>query len=266
MTPLTFTDIHLDVDQGVARITLTRAERRNAFDAGTVAQLHAAFDQVAVDDSLRLLILQAEGPVFCAGADLRWMRAMADLSPAANLTDAQGLADMLWALARLPLPTLACVQGDCMGGGVGLVAACDLALACDTAGFALSEVRLGLIPATIGPHVIKAIGPRAAQALMLTGERITAERAQALGLVHRCCPAADLPAELEATVKQMLRNGPTALRAAKQLVQGLADRPFDEAARDWTAQRIASLRASDEGREGVQAFLQRRPPAWWPSE
>jgi methylglutaconyl-CoA hydratase len=266
MTPLTFTDIRLDVNQGVARITMMRPERRNAFDAGTVAQLHAAIDQVAVDDSLRLLVLQADGPVFCAGADLRWMRAMADLSPAANLADAQGLADMLWALAHLPLPTLACVQGDCMGGGVGLVAACDLVLASDAAGFALSEVKLGLIPATIGPHVVKAIGARAAQALMLTGERINAERALALGLVHRCCPAGDLAAEADAMVKQLLRNGPAAMRAAKQLVQGLRERPLDEATRDWTAQRIATLRASEEGREGVQAFLQRRPPAWWPQD
>ena len=261
-----YSDIRLVIEHDIARLTLCRADRRNAFDGAMIDQLIAACHELAQADAVRLVWLQAEGPTFCAGADLNWMRKLGELGPDANLADARRLADMLWGLSSLPMPVVATVQGDCMGGGVGLVAACDVVIAAETAGFSLSEVKLGLIPATIGPHVLRAIGARQAQRLFVTAERIKADEAQAIGLIHRHCPLADLVDTSLDVIDAMLLNGPQAMRAAKQLVRELRERPLDADTREWTAQRIATLRASDEGREGMRAFQQRRPPAWCPSD
>lgn len=246
----------------VARVWLNQPERRNAFDAGTIAELTTTFKSLALEPQLRAVVLGAHGKAFCAGADLNWMRAMAEFSWAENHSDAARLADMLWAIASCPVPVIAQVQGDCYGGGVGLVATCDIVIAADVAAFCLSEVRLGLIPATISPYVIQAIGERAARRYFVTAERFSAERAQAIGLVHDVCAAAELGPTVDRVVAAIAANGPKAVRASKQLVRDMSGLPLGPELRDPTARRIADIRASDEGREGMRAFLSKSAPAW----
>lgn len=251
----------------VLRLTLDRPARRNAFDAAMIAGLHQAFTDAAQDMALRLIVLDATGPTFCAGADLHWMQTMAEQGHAANQADARRLADMLWAQAHCPVPVLSVVQGDCMGGGVGLVACSDIVLAARDSRFALSEARLGLAPATIGPYVMRAIGARAMLHLALTAQAIDATRAQALGLVHEVCEAQALAETADQWVRKLLRNGPAALRACKRLVSDLGQAAWTPELGEATARLIADLRASPEGREGMQAFLSRRDPHWveaWP--
>jgi len=249
-------------ERGVARLTLDRPERHNAFDDEILAALDAALGELAADRSVRVVVLAATGKSFCAGADLGWMRRHAEASEAENLRDAEALAATLRRLAQMPQPTLARVQGAAYGGGVGLVAACDLAVAAEDAHFRLSEVRLGLIPAVIAPLVCAAIGPRAARRYMLTAERFDATAALALGLVHELAPAGGLEGALERLVGELLEGGPEALAAAKRLVAAVAGRPLDAALGGETARLIAERRASPEGREGMSAFLDKRPPAW----
>ncbi|HEX5357481.1 MAG TPA: enoyl-CoA hydratase/isomerase family protein [Aquabacterium sp.] len=246
----------------VCHVYLNRPELRNAFDAETIAELTHAFSDLATDKALRAIVLGAHGKAFCAGADLNWMRAMADYTWAENHADGGRLAQMLWTIASSPVPVIAKVQGDCYGGGVGLVACCDVVVAAEQVGFCLSEAKLGLSPATISPYVIKALGERAAKRYFVTAERFTAARAQALGLVHEVCAADDLHEATQQVVHSITHNGPAAVRACKQLVQDVAGQPLNETLRDMTARRIADIRASDEGREGLQAFLQKRTPAW----
>lgn len=246
----------------VVHVTLNRPELRNAFDAATIAELTHAFATIAGQPHVRAVVLGAAGTAFCAGADLNWMREMAGYTWAENHADATRLADMLWAIASCPVPVVARVQGDCYGGGVGLVACCDVAVAVRQAGFCLSEARLGLIPATIGPYLIGAMGARAARRYFITAERFDAGQAQALGLVHEVCDAEALERVTDGLVQAIVQNGPMAVRAAKQLVQEISTRPIDNATRDLTARRIADIRASDEGREGLRAFLDKRAPAW----
>lgn len=246
----------------VARVTLNRPEVRNAFNEVLIAELTAAFTELGARDDLRAIILAAEGKAFCAGADLNWMKAMAGYSWVENHADATRLADMLWAIYSCPVPVVARVQGDVYAGGVGLVACADIVVAVDAAGFCLSEAKLGLLPATIGPYVVKALGEQASRRYFVTAERFSAARAHELGLVHEVVAADALDAKVDELVAAICANGPAAVRACKQLVKDVAGREVTPQLRDDTARRIADIRASAEGREGVQSFLNKSKPSW----
>ncbi len=246
----------------VATVTLCRPEVRNAFNDEVIAQLSEAFMGLGEQPQVRAIVLAAEGPAFCAGADLNWMRRMADYTRAENLQDAEKLAFMLRAIYECPKPTVACVQGDVYAGGVGLVAACDMAVSVDTAHYCLSEVKLGLIPATISPYVIRAMGARAAHRYFLTAERFSAAEAHRIGLVHEVAGAAELDARVAALVGALVAASPNAVRQCKKLVQDVAERDISRLLIERTVEGIADIRASDEGKEGVQSFLQKRKPAW----
>ena len=255
-------NLTIDISGPRATVTLTRAELRNAFNDEVIAELTAAFQTLGARDDVRAIVLAAEGPAFCAGADLNWMRRMADYSRAENLADAGRLAAMLRTIHGCPKPTVARIQGDVYAGGMGLVAACDIAVAVETAGFCLSEVKLGLIPATIGPYVVRAMGERAARRYFLTAERLDAAEALRIGFVHAVVPPERLDEQVDAIVRALCQAGPAAVAAAKRLVRDVADAPLDEALIARPVEAIADIRASAEGREGVQAFLQKRKPQW----
>ena len=246
----------------IATVTLNRPEVRNAFNDESITALTEAFTLLGVNDAVRVIVLAAAGPGFCAGADLNWMRRMAEYSRDENLADAAKLAEMLRVLYTCPKPTVARVQGDVFAGGMGLVAACDIAVSVDTASYCLSEVRLGLIPATIGPYVVRAMGPRAAHRYALTAERFSAAEALRIGFVHEVVAADALDAKLGEITSALANAGPAAVRASKRLVQDVAEREIDAALIARTVEGIADIRASAEGREGIQAFLQKRKPAW----
>jgi methylglutaconyl-CoA hydratase len=255
--------LHSTIDAaGIATLTLNRPELHNAFDDGLIAALLAELRRLAADPRLRLLVLCASGKSFSAGADLGWMRRTADYSRQENLADALQLAELMRTLDSFPRPTLALVQGAAFGGGVGLVACCDIAIAAETASFCLSEVKLGLIPAVISPYVIAAIGLRQARRYVLSAERFDAHEARRFGLVHEVVPAGELAARGCELCAQLLRNGPEAMAAGKQLVAAVARGPLDETLIRGTALRIAAVRASAEGREGLAAFLEKRQPSW----
>ncbi|WP_207459506.1 enoyl-CoA hydratase/isomerase family protein [Azospirillum sp. SYSU D00513] len=250
---------------GVATVTMNRGEVHNAFNEGVIAALTEAFERLGGDPAVRLVLLRGRGKSFSAGADLSWMQRMAGYGHEENLADAMGLAAMLRAIDLCPKPTVAVVQGPAYGGGVGLAAACDIALASEAASFALTEVRLGLIPAVISPYVVAAMGERACRRYFLTAERFTAAEAHRLGLVHEVVPADGLETAVEGLVARLLECGPASQAAAKDLIRAVARRPTDEAVIRDTAERIARQRASAEGREGVGAFLNKRKPSWNPS-
>jgi methylglutaconyl-CoA hydratase len=250
------------IDGPRATVTLRRPEVRNAFNTRLVAELSQAFHDLGLRDGVRCIVLAAEGPAFCAGADLHWMRGMADYARDENLADARQLAAMLRTVHECPVPTIARVQGDAFAGGVGLVAACDIAVGAREATFCLSEVRLGLVPATIAPYVVRAMGARAAHRWFLTAERFDAAEAQRIGLLHEVEAADALDARIDAIAAALCAGGPHAVRACKQLVLAVAGREVDEALVGHTVEVIADIRASEEGREGVQAFLQKRRPDW----
>ncbi|MEO6280002.1 enoyl-CoA hydratase/isomerase family protein, partial [Roseateles sp.] len=245
-----------------ARITLNRPDVRNAFNAELIAELTDAFTTFGARSDLRAIVLAAEGKAFCGGADLNWMKAMASYSWEENHADATRLADMLWAIYACPVPVIARVQGDVYAGGVGLVACADIVVAVDTAGFCLSEAKLGLLPATIGPYVVKALGEQASRRYFVTAERFSAAEAKALGLAHEVVAADALDVKVDELVAAVCINGPAAVRACKQLVKDVAGREVTNDLRDDTARRIADIRASDEGREGVQSFLSKSKPSW----
>ena len=248
-------------DDGVAWVTLTRPEVHNAFDDTLIAELSAVLGGFASDERVRAVVLGAQGRSFSAGADLNWMQRMAGYSERENLDDARALADLMRRLYELPKPTLALVQGPTYGGGVGLVACCDIAIAAETANFCFSEVRLGLIPAAIGPYVIAAMGERAARRYFLTAETFSAREAMRFGLVHDVVPDEALRDIGRRVIKALLRGGPNAQVAAKDLILTISGRPLDDLAEE-TAKRIARLRVSEEGREGIAAFLEKRKPGW----
>lgn len=254
--------LRIDHQAGVARVTLDRPEVRNAFNDALIGELGAAFRALAARDEVRCIVLAASGPAFCAGADLNWMRRMAAYSREENLADAGALAQMLQIIHACPKPTIARVQGDVFAGGMGLVAACDIAVAVDSASFCLSEVKLGLIPATISPYVVRAMGARAAHRYFLTAERFSAAEALRIGFVHEVVPAQALDARVDGIADALCSTGPHALQACKQLLHDVAGRDIDAALVARTVQGIADIRASDEGREGVQAFLDKRKPRW----
>ena len=246
----------------VARITLTQPEVRNAFSDEVIAAITAAFTEVGAQDGVRAVVLAAEGTAFCAGANLHWMRRMADYTREENVADADKLADMLRVIYECPKPTIARVQGDVYAGGMGLVAACDMAVAVDTAGFCLSEVKLGLIPATISPYVIRAMGARAAHRYFLTAERFDAAEALRVGFVHEVVAPALLDAKVDELLKALTTASPHAVRACKKLVIDVAEREINASLIHSTVQSIADIRASSEGKEGVQSFLNKRKPGW----
>lgn len=255
-------NLTVKVEAHRATVTLTRAEMRNAFNDEVIAELTRVFTELGQRDDVRAIVLAAEGPAFCAGADLNWMRRMADYSREENVVDAGKLAEMLRVIYTCPKPTVARVQGDVYAGGMGLVACCDMAVSVDTAGYCLSEVKLGLIPATIGPYVARAMGARAAHRYFLTAERFSAAEAHRIGFVHEVVSAEQLDAKIDEMVKALTSAGPAAVRACKQLVQDVAEQTIDAALIDRTVQGIADIRASAEGKEGVQSFLQKRKPNW----
>ena len=257
-----YSTLELAISEHIATVTLNRPEVRNAFNETMIAELTDAFSQLQTRDDVRAIVLAANGPAFCAGADLNWMKKMASFSDEENLADARRLADMLAAVYRTSQPVIARVSGDAYAGGVGLAAACDIVVAADTARFCLSEARLGLIAATIAPYVIRALGERASRRYFTTAEPFECMTAHRLGLVHEMVSADALDAAVQKLAAALCANGPQAVRESKRLVQDIAGRSLDEALIDDTAGRIARIRASTEAREGVAAFLEKRAPAW----
>ena len=252
----------VEVGGGVATLTLNRPEVHNAFDDALIARLTRALEDAGASEDVRVVVLAGTGKSFCAGADLAHMKKAAGFSEAENIADAQALARLLMVLGGLPKPTVALVQGPAYGGGVGLVSACDIALAAERASFALTEVRLGLIPAVISPFVVRAIGESHARRFMLTGERFGAATALRIGLVHEVVDGEALPARGTEVVEMLLQCSPDAHRRAKALIDAVAGRPIDQALADDVARRIAAARASDDGKEGIAAFLEKRAPSW----
>ena len=246
----------------VATVTLNRPELRNAFNEQAIAELALAFDELGRNELVCAVVLAANGPAFCAGADLNWMKKMAGYSHDENHADALRLADMLRTIYLCPKPTIAKVQGDCYAGGMGLVAACDIVVAAEGVNFCLSEVKLGLIPATISPYVIKAMGEQAARRYFITAERFDAAAAQRMGFAHEVVPMEALDTTVAGIVKALVSNSPHAVAQAKTLVREIVGQPVSDALLDDTARRIAEIRASSEGREGVSSFLEKRKPSW----
>ena len=241
---------------------MNRPAQRNAFHPGLIAELRHAFAEAASASGVRAAVLAGRGGAFSAGADLGWMREAASYTDDENLADAAGLASMLDCIQACPRPVIARVQGAVVGGGVGLVAASDIAVASEDAWFQLSEVRLGLIPAVISPYVIEALGPRRARQLMLTAERVSARQAAAWSLVHEAVAVEALDERIDEIARLIATGGPDALASAKDLTRAVRGRPFDSSLRDETSQRIARIRASEEAQEGIAAFFDRRAPRW----
>lgn len=252
--------------RGVARVQLNRPAKHNAFDDTIIAELKQAFDALAARDEVRVVVLASAGNSFSAGADLGWMKRMADYDFGHNMRDAEGLAAMLRALFELPQPTIARVQGAAFGGAVGLVSCCDMAIASENASFSLSEVKIGLVPATISPFVLRAIGERACRRYFTTGERFDSREAHRLGLVSEVVPSEQLDGAVDQLVEKLLANGPQAIRAAKDLINEVAGKPITQALVEDTCARIAHIRVSKEGQEGLTAFLDKRKPGWLDTE
>ena len=249
-------------DGALVTVWLNRPDVRNAFNETTIAEITAVFRALDQEAGVRAVVLAARGPAFCAGADLNWMKKMAGYSREENLADAAGLAAMLRAIHDCAKPVVARIQGDCYAGGMGLAAAADIVVAAEGAHFCLSEVKLGLIPATISPYVIRAMGAQAARRYFLTAERFSAAEAGRLGLAHEVVAADALDAAVQALVSALLAASPDAVAAAKRLVHDMSGRPLTDALVDDTVARIADIRASEQGREGVKSFLEKRKPAW----
>ncbi len=256
----------LGFDAGVSTVTLHRPDVRNAFNEEVIAELTAVFLELGRRPEVRCIVLAASGTAFCAGADLHWMKRMAGYSREENLADATALARMLEVIYTCPKPTIAKVQGDVYAGGLGLVATCDIAVAADTAHYCVSEVRIGLIPATISPYLVRARGARAAHRWFLTAERFGAVQAVQCGLVHEAVPAGELDARVAALAKSLAQAGPEAVKACKRLLHDVAGREMTASLLEDTAERIADIRVSPEGREGIGAFLDKRKPAWLAGE
>jgi len=262
----TYRTITVDIRTSIAIVMLARPEVHNAFDATLIRELTRALTAIDADPDVRAVVLLGDGRSFCAGADLNWMKEMAGYGAAENLADATALATMLRTLHLLEKPTIARVHGSVFGGGVGLVSCCDIAFAAQDATFSLSEAKLGLIPATIAPYVVEAIGARQARRYFLSAERITAAEAFRIGLVHEIYPLAELDAKINELLGALLVAGPRAQTESKALIRAVGSRPIDDAVIADTAARIARIRGSAEGKEGVAAFLEKRSPEWVPTD
>ena len=254
--------LNVEKNDGVARVTLNRPDVRNAFDDALISLLHKNFVDIENDKTIRVMILAGNGPAFCAGADLNWMKRMAGYGYQENLADARALADMLAALDRMPKPTIARVHGPAFAGGTGLVAACDIAVGTPEAKFCFSEAKLGLSPATISPHVIRAIGERAARRYFLTAEVFDAAEAERIGLLTLKVEKDLLDKTIDDLLTHLLAGGPQAMREIKALIRAVVARPVDDALVADTAKRIAEIRVSPEGKEGIASFLEKRKPSW----
>lgn len=261
--PNRLVEVHRD-SRGVATLTLNRPDRHNALSGALIDDLDASLEALESDRDVRVVVLTGRGATFCAGADIGEMRDAAGMSEADNERDAHRLARLLTRLDRLAKPAVARVQGNAFGGALGLIAACDVAVAAEGALFALTEVRLGLVPAMISPYVVRAIGERQARRYFLTGERLETTAAERLGLIHVAVPAADLDRMLERIVGALLEGAPGAQAEAKRLIRYVTGRgeSTDRVVTEETARWIARLRAGDEGREGLGAFLGKRAPSW----
>ena len=254
--------LKVETSGGVARVTLDRPEIRNAFDDALIAALTKALREIDGDDRVRAVVLAGNGPAFCAGADLNWMKRMATYSYEQNLADAQALAAMLKTLDCLRKPTIARVHGPAFAGGVGLVAACDIAVGVPEAKFCLSEAKLGLSPATISPYVVRAMGERMARRYFLTAEVFDASEALRIGLLSHISPSEKLDGEIGEILRHLLLGGPEALAKIKDLIRAVSAGPVDDAMIADSAKRIAEIRVSPEGREGIASFLEKRKPSW----
>ena len=248
--------------EGVARVTLNRPELRNAFDDVLISSLTRTFTEIGKDPAVRVMILAGNGPAFCAGADLNWMKRMAGYSYEQNLADAKGLAEMLATLDRLPKPTIARVHGPVFAGGTGLVAACDIAVGTPEAKMCLSEAKLGLSPATISPYVMRAMGERMARRYFLTAEVFDADEALRVGMLSMLVKENEIDSAIDGLVKHLLAGGPEAHAKIKALIRTVAGRRPDDALVAETAKQIAEIRGSVEGREGIASFLEKRKAAW----
>jgi len=246
----------------VATIWMNRPQVLNAFNEQLIADLAAACAELAADATVRIVVLAGRGKHFSAGADLNWMQRAAQFTAEENIEDARRFAAMLRTLAEMNKPTIARVQGAALGGGTGLTAACDMAIAADDAVFATSEVKFGIIPSAISPYVLRAIGPRHALRYFQSGERIPAAQALAIGLVNEVVPGGELDARIAQLAEALIVGGPLAQQAAKELIRAVSGRPIDAAISEETAQRIARQRATAEARDGIAAFLDKRQPAW----
>lgn len=255
-------NIALNIEGGIARLTLNRPEVHNAFNAETISELREALASLAADDAVRILVLRGEGKHFCAGGDLNWMKSQKEASLEENLADSGRLADLLDELNSFPKPTIAEVQGAAFGGALGLISCCDMVVASDDARFCLSEVKLGLSPATISPYVIAAMGARQARRYFLTAELINAEKAYEIGLIHQIVSRETLPEVTAGWIKNLLNNGPQAIAATKQLIRDVSNKPVDNELKNYTSELIARLRVGDEGQEGLTAFFEKRPAAY----
>jgi methylglutaconyl-CoA hydratase len=246
----------------VGRVWLDRPDVRNALNGVLIRELAAAFAAFAADAGVRVIVLGGSGKAFCAGADLAFMREVGSYTWEQNRSDAEVLAEMLWTLYSCPIPVVARIHGDCYAGGVGIASVCDIRVVAEGVNFSLSEARLGLLPATISPYVVRAMGEQAARRYFVTAERFGAAEAKAMGFAHEVCAAEALDAKVEELVAALVANGPMATRACKQLVQDVAGRDITPELRAETARRIADIRASAEGKEGVSSFLEKRKPSW----
>jgi len=249
--------IELDVTDGIARVTLARPDVRNAFNAAVIAELHETFVRISAADDVRAVVLAGKGPVFCGGADISWMRESLDLGFEANAIDAEKMSDMFRAIDNCSHPVIGRIHGAALGGGAGLTAVCDVAVASEDTTFGFTEVKLGIIPAVISPFVLSKIGASHARALFLTGERFDADRALQIGLVHQAVPAGDLDAAIDGVLAELRTAGPRAVSAAKLLVRRVLDATYEES-RSITSKAIANQRVTPEGQEGLRAFLERR--------
>jgi methylglutaconyl-CoA hydratase len=255
--------LRIDHSGPVARVWLDRPEVRNALNGALIRELAAAFASLSAEGTgVRAIVLGGSGKAFCAGADLAFMREVGSYTWEQNRADAEVLAEMLWTMYRCPIPVVARIHGDCYAGGLGIASVCDIRIAADVATFCLSEARLGLLPATISPYVVRAMGEQAAKRYFVTAERFSAGEAKAMGFAHEVCTAGELDAKVDAMVAAIVANGPMATRACKQLVHDVAGREITPTLRAETARRIADIRASAEGKEGVQSFLDKRKPVW----
>lgn len=256
-----YTYLSLTHDGPVAKVTLSRPEIHNAFDPQMIAELHGCFEQLAADDSVRVVVLTGAGQSFCAGADLSWMRATLDYTRPDNIADAARMAAMYETINTLPKPVIGRINGAAVGGGVGLVACCDIAIAVEGAKFGFSEVKLGIVPGVIARYVVPKIGASHARALFVSGRRFDAAHAQRIGLIHELVTADQIDAAVHKTIADLLTSGPEAISRAKQLVHAVATLPYEEMLRA-TVEAIANARISAEGQEGLRAFLEKRKPSW----
>jgi len=261
----TFSTIRCETEGSVARVILNRPEVHNAFNDNMITELLKVFRKLHEARDVRVVVFTGEGKSFCAGADLNWMRRVKDYSFEENLRESLDISELMYSIYSLPLPTIARVNGAAVGGGMGFVAACDIAVAQSDARFSLSEVKLGLVPACISPYVIRKAGEGACREFMLTGERLTAEKAMRLGLVNEVAEPGELDNAVSALVDRLISSGPNAIAICKELLRKVPAMSLEEA-KKMTAEAIANLRVSEEGQEGMKAFLEKRKPRWVRSE